>query len=116
MFDRHAELAGDSSQRLHRWRSQTSLDPRDVRITDAGRGKVALRQAAPKAKPLQSRADALTPRHDVIFPRAPLTNGLCLRAEGYAMALTFIGGPDEGCTASAALLASVLAEQASVRA
>src|SRR6266536_4307470 len=48
VFDGDAELAGDSSQRLHRWRSRAGFDPRDVRIADAWRGKVALRHAALK--------------------------------------------------------------------
>lgn len=67
MFDRHPELAGDSSQRLHRWRSRARLDPRDVRIADAWRGKVALRQAALKPESLQSRAvcPPASPRRDL---------------------------------------------------
>ncbi len=74
VFDGDAELAGDSSQRLHRWRSRAGLDPRDVRIADAWRGKVALRHAALKPQSLQSRTNALPPRHGAIFPRAPVSN------------------------------------------
>ncbi len=75
MFDRYAQLASDLSQRFHRRRSRATLDPRDVRIADAWRGKVALRQAPLKAESLQSCADVLSLRHAAIFPRALVSNG-----------------------------------------
>ena len=59
VLGRHVQLPGEQSQRLHRGASHTRLDPGDVRIGDAGRRELALREALLLAEAPETRSDRL---------------------------------------------------------
>src|SRR5215207_874129 len=68
---RDAQLRGELPQRLDRRPARTCLDPRDVGVGDARRGKLALRQVLLDAKAPEALPDSLYPDAFVRSQTAP---------------------------------------------